>query len=88
MTAEHDAVTQVLCLRNDELQAEKDTLVAQVDKLEEQLANARGLGEALQRIGSTLDLDPGTDLTREAPARVEALDDTQRGAGGFGSSGR
>ena len=39
--AEHDTVTQMLCLRNDELQAEKDALVAQVDRLEEELAEAK-----------------------------------------------
>jgi hypothetical protein len=36
-----DTVVQMLCLRNDELQAEKDALVAQVDRLEEELAEAK-----------------------------------------------
>ena len=36
-----DTVTQMLCLRNDELQAEKDALATQVDRLEEELAEAK-----------------------------------------------
>ncbi|WP_299231632.1 hypothetical protein [uncultured Halomonas sp.] len=71
--AKRDAVQDQLCARIEELEIEKEALATQVDRLEEQLANTRGLGEALQRIGSTLDLDPGTNLPREAPARVEAL---------------
>jgi len=69
----NDTVTQMLCLRNDELQAEKDALAAQLDQAEEKLAMLRGQADALHRIGSALDLDPGADLTREAPAKVEVL---------------
>ena len=75
MTAaeERDAVQDQLCARIDELERDKEVLASQVDRIEERLAMLRGQADALHRIGSALDLDPGTDLTREAPERVEAL---------------
>ena len=72
-TAERDAVQDQLCARIDELERDKEVLAAQVDRLEEQLAMLRSQADALHRIGYVLDLDPGTDLAREAPARVVTL---------------
>lgn len=72
-TAERDAVQDQLCARIDDLEMEKEALAAQLDRAEEKLAVLRSQANALHRIGSTLDIDPGTDLTRETPARVEAL---------------
>lgn len=60
-------------IRIRELESEKEVLNRQLDRREKQLANLRTQAEALHRIGSILDLGPGADLTREAPARVEAL---------------
>jgi len=61
-----DAVAEAATRRVEEL-------VTTEALAEEKLAMLRGQADALHRIGSTLDLYPGTDLTREAPARVEAL---------------
>lgn len=68
-----DTVVQMLCLRIDELERDKEALAAQLDRAEEKLAILKSQADALHRIGSILDLDPGTDLTQEVPARVAAL---------------
>ena len=68
-----DTVVQMLCLRNDELEREKEALAAKLDRAEEELAILRSQAEALHRIGSALDLRPGADLTTEALPAVQAL---------------
>ena len=50
-----------------------EPMATQVGRLEGKVVTLREQADALHRIGSALDVDPGADLTREAPARVEAL---------------
>ncbi|MDY7116550.1 hypothetical protein RAN53_09325 [Halomonas sp. SSL-5] len=61
-----DAVAEAAAKRVEEL-------VTTAALAEDKLAMLRGQADALHRIGSALDLDPGADLTREAQAKVEAL---------------
>ncbi|MCL7941174.1 hypothetical protein M8009_12850 [Halomonas sp. ATCH28] len=68
-----ESVQNQLCVRIDELEREKEVLNSMLDRREELLNNLRPQADALHRIGSILGLAPGSDLTKEAPARVEAL---------------
>lgn len=68
-----ESVQNQLCARIDELERDKEVLNTMLDRRDECLGSLRDQADALHRIGSVLNIEPGTDLTVAAPAEVAAL---------------